>query len=109
MLYVTTDFTYKNIEESLKVICPWVKIQHIYTDNKLKELGFVESPPCCFSLDMSWDEFEYMMDELTQLEVDAFNTPHGEMPSKNDPLYQKYIKYGWLWNMFYNADVKEEQ
>ena len=92
MLYITTDFSYKTIEEGIKT----------------KKLGFVDCPPCCFSLDLSWGEFEDMMDELMQLEIDAFNTPNGEMPSENDFLYKKYEKYGWLWDMFYNADIREE-
>ena len=108
MLYITTDFSYKTIEEGLKTICPWVKIKHITTDTALKKLGFVDCPPCCFSLDLSWGEFEDMMDELMQLEIDAFNTPNGEMPSENDFSYKKYEKYGWLWDMFYNADIREE-
>lgn len=50
----------------------------------------------------------YMMDELMQLETDAFNTHNGEMPSENDLSYKKYEKYGWLWDMFCNADIREE-
>lgn len=108
MLYVETDFDYGTIEEHLHAVIPSIIMSHVVTDEKLKQLGFVDHAPCVFSLDMTRDDFEDMMDELMQLEVDAFNTPDGSMPPEDDPLYLKYLKYGWLWDMFYNATVTEK-
>lgn len=53
---------------------------------------------------MIWDEYEDMMDKLIQLEIDAYNTEDGIEPSKDNPYYQKYLKYGWLWDLFYQAN-----
>ena len=48
------------------------------------------------------------MDELIQLEIDAFNTEACEAPLPNDPLYILYKKFGWLWDYFYSAEWIED-
>ncbi len=109
MLYIETDFSFEDIKRALQEVYPSARPEHIVTDYVLKQLGFVDYPPCIFSLDMTWNEYEEMMDELMQLEIDAFNTPDGKMPAEDDPAYQRYGKYGWLWDMFYNAKIEERE
>ena len=105
MLRVITDFDYKTINKKLHELFPSIKMTHIASDRTLVEMGFADYPPCIFTMDMTWDEYEDMMFDLMQIEVDAFNTPTGDMPEKDDPAYLKYLEYGWLWDMFYNAEV----
>ena len=107
MLRVETDADFDAIRRDITQLFPDIRIRHIHTDHALKELGFAEKPICVFVMDMTLDEFESMMDELSQLEVDAFNTSDGSLPEKDDPLYQRYRRFGWLWDMFYNARIEE--
>ncbi len=105
MLYVETNIcSFAEIKKLLPDIYPSVKLSHVIIDNVLYTLGFSEVPLCIFTLDMTWDEYEDMMDKLIQLEIDAYNTEDGIEPSKDNPYYQKYLKYGWLWNLFYQAN-----
>ena len=104
MLYIETNTaSYQAIRKSLDAVYPQAKTEHIFTDEALRALGFVDFPPCLFSLDMNWDEYQEMMDEFINLEVDAFNTPDGKLPAKDDEDYLIYMKHGWLWDMFFNA------
>ena len=104
MLHIETDMcSFKKIKSSLLVVYPEAKIEHIFTDISLQSLGFTNISPCVFTLDMSWDEYYIMMDELSQIETDAFNTPNGEAPDLSDEAYKLYIEHGWLWDMFHNA------
>lgn len=106
MLYVETEMaSYETIEKSLADVYPKARLEHIFTDKALKALGFVDFPPCVFSLDMTWNEYEEMMDELMYIEVDAYNSSNGYDPDEDDEYYQKYLKYGWLWDLFYSASV----
>jgi hypothetical protein len=45
---------------------------------------------------MTWREYDEMMDELMQIEIDAFNTPDGEPPESNNEAYKKYLDHGWI-------------
>lgn len=108
MLIVETNCNFDKIEKSLSELMPDIKLTHIITDDNLKQFGFTENPPCVFIMDMTTEEFDNMMSDLMQIEIDAFNTPDGAPPNKNDPYYQKYLRYGWLWDMFYNAKVVEK-
>ena len=104
MLYIETDIcTFDKIETSMSIVYPSAKIEHIFTDTSLKSLGFTDNPPCVFSLDMSWDEYNDMMDELSQLETDAFNTSEGSDSYPSNESYTLYTEHGWLWDMFCNA------
>lgn len=88
----------------LSEVYPSIKIKHIATDQKLKELGFVDFSPCVFLMDTDWAGLELLMDELMQLEVDAFNTSDGKDPPADAPLYLRYLEYGWLWDVLFKAD-----
>lgn len=108
MLYVeTSTASYQAIRQSLDAVYPQAKTEHIATDEALRALGFVDFPPCLFSLDMTQDEYREMMDEFINLEVDAFNTADGKPPAKDDEYYLRYMKHGWLWDMFFNAKMWE--
>ena len=108
MLYIqTATASYESIRQSLDEVFPQAVTTYISTDTALKSLGFADAPPCVFSLDMTWSEFDDMMEALEQLEVDAFNTPDGLAPAETDEDYQRYLAHGWLWDLFYNARRKD--
>ena len=46
------------------------------------------------------DEYNDMMDELSQLETDAFNTSEGSDSYPSNESYTLYTEHGWLWDMF---------
>ena len=108
MYIVATDYiSFGNLQTYLQDVCPYVKMEQIQDYWELKALGFVDFPICVAKMDMTETEYERMIDDLRQLEVDAFNTPDGKMPEEDDPYYVRYCKYGWLWDFFFNADVWE--
>ncbi len=94
---------YREIKKLLPDICPDVKFSLKTTDDILATLGFCDVPPCVVAFDLNDSEFEEMLLELIQLEVDAYNTPDGKDPKEDDPYYQRYLKYGWIYDVLFNA------
>ena len=97
MLSVKTNYNYTKIEELLPKYYPAAR-------PKIQE-GSRSGPTTVFFLDMPWIEFFKMTDALMDLEVDACNVPTGE--EGNSFAYHRNVKYGWLWDMFYEAEVEE--
>ena len=91
------------ISSRLPDICPSVHFSLLVVDENFKTLGFGVSEPCVVSFDMDESSFRRMLLNLTDLEADAFNTSDGQPPRKDDPDYQRYLKYGILWDILYNA------
>ena len=59
MLYIKTNLApYEKIRHSLDAVYPDAQTEHISTDYALKSLGFTDHPPCVFSLNMTWDEYD---------------------------------------------------
>ena len=100
MLYVKTNNYYEKIRKSMNEVLPQIKIEHVLTDYTLQKLGFAQQAPCIFSMDITWKEYEDMMDELMMLEVWAYYDGE-EHPEK--PEFKRYEEHGWLWDMFFKA------
>lgn len=108
MFYIDTDKShFEQIKLLLPDIKPDIKITLTNCDDNLEQLGFCSSAPCTVCFDLCWDEMEKLLDELMQIEVDAFNTDDGGYPPQDDPHYQKYLKYGWLWDVLFYAKELE--
>lgn len=106
LIYLNIDKErYTQINTLLPDIWPNVKIDLLSVDENLEKLGFCESAPCLVSIDLSEDEYEQLLDELMDLEIDAYNTPDGKSPPDNDPAYIRYRKYGWMWDVLYSAQT----
>lgn len=82
-------------------ICPEVSFSLISEDTNLVKLGLCNSAPCTIEFNMSAKDFYEMLDTLNDIEVDAFNTENGK---SNNIAYQKYLKYGCLYDILYNAE-----
>lgn len=105
MFYLNIEKScYKRIKNLLPEIKPDIKILLINCDDNLQKLGFCSDAPCTIGFDLCREEMNDLLDELMQIEVDAFNTIDGEEPSGNSCSYQRYIKYGWLWDVLYCAE-----
>ena len=104
MIYLKLEKSiYDKIKKLLPDICPNVQFSLVMADNNLMRLGFSCEIPCVAAFQLDENGFDQMLDDLMQLEIDAFNTPCGE-PAPNDSVYQKYLKYGWMWQVLYNAE-----
>jgi hypothetical protein len=53
---------------------------------------------------MDIDGFYEMLDTLNDIEIDAFNVLDSDEPSRSDPAYQKYLKYGCLHEILFFAE-----
>lgn len=95
---------YRKMEKSLPDIFPEVSFFIKEADQNLVKLGLCESAPCVVMFNLDNNEFEDMLDELNEIEIDAFNTNYGEYPKQDNPAYQKYLKYGCLYEILYNAE-----
>ncbi len=91
------------IRERLHDIFPNVKFSLAVCDENLQTMGLCSDAPCIVALDLYNSDFSEMMDELMQLEVDAYITSDGDDPDEDNPLYQRYLRYGMLWDIFYTA------
>lgn len=95
---------FDKINMLLPDVCPDVAFALKSQDDNLAALGLCDSAPCIVEFDLTAEQFIEMLDTLSDIEVDAFNTPDGRAPSKNTPAYQKYLKYGCLYEILYNAE-----
>lgn len=105
MLYVKTDISFERMKTSLSYIRPHMNVTHIVTDYTLQKLGFTENPPCIFSMDISWEAFDDMMDDIMMLEVWAYYS--GEENRQSD-AFKAYTAHGWLWDVLFNARKNNE-
>ena len=98
---------FDKVEMLLPDLCPDVSFSLISQDDNLVALGFCDSAPCIVEFHLTADEFEELLLELDEIEVEAFNLPYNREPSENDSAYQKYLKYGSLYGILYNAEKIE--
>ena len=104
MIYLEMEKSWYDIVECrLPDVCPDIRFSLIVADENLSKLGLGADAPCIIGFDLDDNGFRAMMSDLEQLEVDAFNTPDGKEPKRNDPDYQRYLTYGILWDILYNA------
>ncbi len=109
MLYLRTNKElYTQIATLLPDLRPDIKINLLSMDENLEKLGFCQSAPCEVSIELSAEEYEQLLDELMDMEVDAFATSDGSYPADDDPKYLLYCKYGWLWDVLYGAETHFE-
>ena len=97
-LLETNKELYIKIKEAMFQLYPEIKISLISCDDVLEKMGFCDSAPCVLGFDLTKNEMDALLDDLMQIETEAFNTPDGKYPSCNDPDYQRYEKYGWLYD-----------
>ena len=94
---------FDKINELLPDICPDVSFSIKIQDDNLEKFGFCESAPCIVEFDMSTEEFYEMLDTLENIEIDAFNILERSEPHRNNPAFQKYLKYGCLYEILFFA------
>lgn len=95
-----TGDAFEQVQECLQELFPDVTVELISKEISLPNGLEI---PCAFSLNVSWQKLEDMMQTLMQYEIDAFNTDARELPAADDPYFLQYKRYGWLWDLFYNA------
>lgn len=99
---------WERASECLADLRPDMEMKLLCCDDMLEKLGLCESAPCRISLNITTEEYEDLLEELIDMETAAYNTSDGKDPPKTDPLYQRYLKYGWLWSVLYLAEFLEE-
>lgn len=107
MIIESTKIVFERFSKYFPALYSGCEIQLISCDAALENLGFCQSAPCIFSVNLSDDEYLDILDGLMQMEIDAFNTEDGKSSLDSDPLYQKYKKYGWMWDILFY--VKDEE
>ena len=95
---------FDKINSLLPDICPEASFSLQTQDDNLVKLGFCNSAPCIVEFDMTAQAFYEMLDALNDIEIDAFNVLDSSEPSRSDPAYQKYLKYGCLYDILFMAE-----
>ncbi len=95
---------FNEINTLLPELFPNISFEIKSQDDALVNLGFCNSAPCVIEFDLTTEEFEALLCDLDDIEVDAFNLPKYIEPKENDPTYQKYLKYGCLYTILNNAE-----
>lgn len=85
---------YPNVAFSLKV-----------QDDNLVKLGICDVALCIVEFDLSIEEFSDMLDGLIDIEVDAFNSTDDTDFLLTTQSWQKYLKYGQLYSVLFNAKI----
>lgn len=100
--------TYRELKQRLSEIHPEIELTLVSCDYALAALGFVDEPPCIVHFDMTEEELDDLLDDLMEYEIDAFQVDNGTQSAwEKTPEYQAYVKYGWMWNVFYYAKTIE--
>ena len=102
--FQVTKIIYKQLEENLSRFRPNIQLILVECDEALERLGFCESAPCIVCVDLTEEELETLLDDLLQLEIDAYNTGTGNDPLPNDPSYLLYEQFGWMRGIFCDAE-----
>ena len=97
LLIKVNENEYDKIQTLLPDIFPNVKFTLKSQDDTLATLGLCESAPCVVEFDLTTEAFYEMLDELNDIEIDAYNTP------SNNLAREKYEKYGCLYDILFNA------
>ena len=95
---------YEKVEKLLPDLRPDVSFSLKEADHNLVRLGVCRSAPCIATFILDSDEFENMLLDLMDIETDAFKTGNGLPPKEATPAYQKYLKYGCLYDILSNAE-----
>ncbi len=101
MYYVKTDRPFEFVESRLHELFPEVELNHVVTDYALKELGFVDRPPCVFTFDLTEEKIEEIMDTINDFDI-AYCMD--ERSGEDNPGYESLIRYWFLWDLFYEAE-----
>lgn len=89
---------YQRLKQCLFEIHPEIKLVLASCDYALASLGFVDYPPCVIHVDLTQEDMEELLEELMDFEIDSVDMP--ELSKE----YQTYVKYGWMWDIFYSAE-----
>lgn len=104
MIRLNLNFSqYSLLEKQLPDICPDVKFYLESSDETLVKLGLADVAPCIVVFELDENGFEEMLDDIAWIEICAFNTEDGKDPPENDEYYQKYLKYGWMFDVLYDG------
>ena len=106
MLIKINKKEYDKIKTLLPEVCPDVTFTLQSQDDTLEVIGLCDSAPCLVKFDLTTEGFCEMLDELNDIEIDAYNTPSGSEPSNTNLAYQKYLKYGCLYDILHNASLE---
>ena len=90
---------WEEIEKLIPEIFPELHFELVVEDISLKILGLAESVPCVVSIDTDFSGYESILDELSQLETDAYLNDDYE----DSPEYYRYERYKNLWPILFNA------
>ena len=106
MLYVKMNKDdYNKIHELLPNVYPQIYFSLKEEDDNLVALGLCNSAPCIIEFNITGNEFNEMLEELNDIEIEAFNTPNSTSPNESNPAYQKYLKYDCLYDILFNAEI----
>ena len=97
--------TYESMKQRLSEIHPEIELELIVCDYALVTLGFVKDPPCIVHVDLTEEAYNDLMTELMDFEIAAYNQPESERHPEKTPVYQQYLRYGWMWDYFYWAKI----
>lgn len=95
---------YELFRDRLHELHPEINVRIFFCDEALEKLDFVESAPCTVFVDISDAQRESLLNELDQLEADAYNTS-GELPDIEAEA--KYKRYECLWQYLFYAERVE--
>lgn len=98
MKYGTDIPNYLRLKKCLSEIYPQVEVKLISSYPILKKLGFVDKVPCQIEVCATEEQIQEIRDMAIDFEVAAYDGPDNYYPDEKDEAYQKYVRYGWLFD-----------
>ncbi len=93
---------FEELQKCMARFRPEIKLILGECDDMLERLGFCNYAPCIIYVDVTEQEMDALVDDLIQIEIDAYNL-EGE-PLPNDTCFLLYKEFGWMWDYFENAE-----
>lgn len=94
---------YESLKECLSELNSEIEVSLLSSDPMLQKLGFSEKIPCTVDVRATKEQIDKLSDMIIDFEISAYNTPDGSEPKESDEDYQKFCKYGWLCEFFYDT------
>lgn len=63
-----------------------------------KKLGFVDEVPCQIEVCATEEQIQEIRDIALDFEFEAYDGPENYYPDEDDEAYQKFVRYGWLFD-----------
>lgn len=95
----------REVKEKMYELYPTIPVKIVEGDYNLFKLGFVDNIPCALEINITEEEINEVIDEMTNMECIAYNCTD---PVENSAEMLRYLRYEVLQNLFLSIAISNE-